>query len=416
VQRNLADRAEVAAHQVLELLGAQAAGVADVLADQARALVVAGRRQAARLARQLPEGDRRGAGHAARATSGRAELRRAAETGVKLAPKNRGQYPKGWRWKNGAFRYRVPPGMEDHWDGKTEFTLGATESEAYRVWAERLKLHQREANNIGEVLDRYLLLVVPTKAPKTREHNRRAITKRREVFGHVHLDDLRPTTHGYSYLDGRRPHLVAGKRALEVLSHAYTKAVQWGLVDENPILGRLRLSGEYSTPPRDRYVEDRELAEALKVASPLIRAYIGVKVLTGLRRGDNLRLRLADIQEDGIHVMPSKTANLRKAIDQAKALRPKLRDDVPFLFCTRKGEPCQDEDGAANGFDSIWQRFMAKALAKTTLAARFQERDLRAKVASDLPLALASALLGHADPKLTQRVYPRRPDLVTPAA
>lgn len=80
----------------------------------------------------------------------------------------------------------------------------------------------------------------------------------RAVFGHMKLTDLKPR-HGYAYLDARKPHLVAGKRELEVLSHAFTKAVQWGPIDDNPILGKMRLSGEYSTPPRDRYVEERRV-------------------------------------------------------------------------------------------------------------------------------------------------------------
>jgi len=58
---------------------------------------------------------------------------------------------------------------------------------------------------------------------------------------------------------------------------------------------------------------------------------------------------------------------------------------------------------------------MTRALKTTGLKERFQESDLRAKTASDIPLELASALLGHADQKITQRVYRRLPDGVKPA-
>ena len=57
---------------------------------------------------------------------------------------------------------------------------------------------------------------------------------------------------------------------------------------------------------------------------------------------------------------------------------------------------------------------MDKVLRETSLQERFQERDLRAKTASDMPLELASALLGHADVRITQKVYRRRPDVVKP--
>ena len=71
-------------------------------------------------------------------------------------------------------------------------------------------------------------------------------------------------------------------------------------------------------------------------------------------------------------------------------------------------------DGSANAFDALWQRVMGKALGETELKERLQERDLRAKTASDMPLELATALLGHADAGINKRVYRRRPDVVKP--
>jgi integrase len=340
-----------------------------------------------------------------------------------VAPKPRNTrntgHPKGWRWKNGAWRYRVPKGLESLWDGRREFTLGRTEAEAYKAWSDRLQL-QRHARTIADLLDRYAAQVVPTKAPKTQEANRAGLARLRKVFGHMLIGDLKPM-HVYGYADARSDAPVSAHRDIEVLSHAYTKAIEWGLTEAHPVLGKVRLQG---TRPRDRYVTDEELAAALAVAQPVIRAYIAIKLLTGLRRGDILRLTVSDLRDDGIHVRPNKTAKttrkrliiewtdeLRQAVDYAKAARPK--DLAPHLFCTGKGRPYVKEDGRANGFDSLWQRFMGRAM-RAGLQERFQERDLRAKTASDMPLELASALLGHADPRLTQRVYRRRPDLVRP--
>lgn len=44
--------------------------------------------------------------------------------------------PTGWRHKHGAFYYRPPIQLRDLWDGKTEYRLGKSLSEAYRVWAD----------------------------------------------------------------------------------------------------------------------------------------------------------------------------------------------------------------------------------------------------------------------------------------
>ncbi len=338
-------------------------------------------------------------------------------------PENKG-YPKRWRWKCGAWRYRVPEGFEHLWDGRCEFTLGRTDVEAYKTWADRLQLHQ-QANTIADLLERYQQQVVPTKAARTQQANNESVKRLRKVFGHMPIQALKPA-HVYQYLDQRRDHPTSANRDVEVLSHAYTKAIRWGVAEVHPIKGKVIA---HSERPRDRYVEDWELVEALTVANRVVRAYIGVKLLTGLRRADILSLRVADVKEDGIHVRLRKTARttgkrliiawtdaLRQAVSEAMAARPRPRI-VPiasWLFCTRRGEPYIKPNGSANAFDSLWQRFMGKALKETRLEVRFQERDLRAKTASDMPLELATALLGHADARLTQRVYRRRPDVVKP--
>jgi integrase len=150
-------------------------------------------------------------------------------------------------------------------------------------------------------------------------------------------------------------------------------------------------------------------------------------MLIGLRRGDLLRLRMADITDSGIKVTPRKTAGttgitrtfewspeLRAAVDMAKAARP--LHIAPWLFCTNKGEGYFDEDtGRPHGWNSMWQRFMARLLKNTKIKERFTEHDLRAKCASDAEsLGRAQQLLGHADSKITERVYRRKPEVVRP--
>ena len=66
----------------------------------------------------------------------------------------------------------------------------------------------------------------------------------------------------------------------------------------------------------------------------------------------------------------------------------------------------------AKGFDSIWRRFINKALKETKLSERFTEHDLRAKVASDTETENARKLLGHANIEVTERVYRRKPEFV----
>jgi integrase len=63
----------------------------------------------------------------------------------------------------------------------------------------------------------------------------------------------------------------------------------------------------------------------------------------------------------------------------------------------------------------MWRNFMARVLKETDLKEPFTEHDMRAKCASDAEtLEHAQALLAHADSKLTQRVYRRKPERVKP--
>lgn len=173
-------------------------------------------------------------------------------------------------------------------------------------------------------------------------------------------------------------------------------------------------------------VEALALQSARKSGSVLmIQAYIKLKLLTGLRRGDLLRLTMTDFQEDGLHVTPGKTANttgkrliydwteeLRNAFEEARDVRPVLS---PHLFCNRRGECYVKDDGSANGWDSLWQRFMDRLLVETKITQRFTEHDLRAKCASDAEtLEHAQQLLAHADGSTTKRIYRRKAEHVKP--
>ena len=333
---------------------------------------------------------------------------------------NRG-LPARWRLKHGAYYYRVPESLIELWDGKKEYRLGKSLNEAYRVWADKLELFA-DAKTMAELLDRYALEVIPTKAPKSQESNNISILKLRPVFGHMPINLVKPK-HVYQFRDIRgRDGKTAANRDIEVLSHAFTKAIEWGLTENHPIKGKVR---KFSTPPRRRYVENWEIEEALKVASPFITDYIRLKLLIALRRGDMLFIKLSDLKIDGIHVTPRKTAsssgksmiiewsdNLRFSIDEIKRVRKKINSI--WLLHTNKGQPYIKEDGAANGFDSIWRRFINKALNETDLRERFTEHDLRAKVASDIGSEQARQLLGHSNIQFTERTYRRKAEKVTP--
>lgn len=339
---------------------------------------------------------------------------------------NKGLPPR-WRMVGGAYYYQVPVDQRDKWDGKVTFKLGDSLADAYRAWAERIGV-VKNARTVAQLLDRYALEVVPTKGVLTQTEHRRAIVRLRGTFGDFAIEKMRPM-YMYQYVENHKtPN--QGRKEIKVFSHVYTKAVEWGLLDRHPFKGEVRLSGEKS---RTRYVEDWELEECLAMPSRrkkgsvlMIQAYLRLKLLTGLRKGDLLRLQESHLKEDGIHTFPRKTANttgkrqiiewspeLEETVKRAREARPVESD---YLFCNRYGECYFDPiKETASGWDSMWSRFMDRALEDTKLTIRFTEHDIRAKSASDaITLDHAKSLLSHADARLTDRVYRRKPERVKP--
>ena len=337
----------------------------------------------------------------------------------------RDKLPSRWRLHHGAYYYQVPPGNEPAWDGKASFRLGKTLPEAFRTWADRVET-KRPVKTIAELLDRYLIEVVPTKAPATQTGNRAFIKPLRATFGAMPLLPFEPQLI-YQYYTARSAKTSA-RREIEVLRHAYTMAVQWGLIPRHPFKGEVELPGSAS---RNRYVEDWELIECLSMKAKggalMVQAYLKVKLLTGLRRSDLLNLKMSQITEDGIAVTPSKTKNStgkKVVIEWSEALRIAVEDAKqarrvhlsPWLFANGLGECYWKEDkGDAPLWNKLWQSFMARALKETKLTERFTEHDIRAKCASDADtLAHACALLAHADPRTTERIYRRKTERIKP--
>lgn len=331
--------------------------------------------------------------------------------------------PTRWKFQHGAYYYRVPPGQEHQWDGKKMFRLGKSMSDAHACYALRIGSLEN-ISTITQLLDRYQIETVPQKKPATQKSNLISIRRLRAVFADnpirlikaqhvIQYRDAVSATHGK----------IAANRDLEVLSHAFSKAIEWGILDnaEHPMRG-LRLKNKKQ--PRTRYVTDDELAQALTVASDFLLNYIHLKGLTGLRKGDLLSIKLSDITENGIAITPRKTESttgrkklipLTPAIEDAIASIMQQRKKISgmYLFCTRQGGAYIDASGSTSGFDSVWQRYMKKVV--TLGIERFTEHDLRAKVASDATPEHAQQLMDHSNSEMTEKVYRRKAKIVQPA-
>ena len=256
-------------------------------------------------------------------------------------------------------------------------------------------------------MDRYIIESLPKKAERTRIDYMNALGRLRKVFGHMRPDDLKPK-HVYQYLD-RRP-AVRGNREKAVLSALMTECVRWGAIDRN-LVKEVRRNPE---KPRDRYVTDDELDAFLEHATSMVRAYVTLKMLTGLRQGQILGLERAQWDGERLTVPAAKNGRtvvyegpgLAEAIVALSECGGKFRS-MRWVLSTRNASRY-----TSDGFRSIWHRCMKKYV--DTGGERFTEHDLRAKVASDSGnLSSASSRMGHQSEATTNRVYRRRPVVAT---
>ena len=281
----------------------------------------------------------------------------------------------------------------------------------------RLVPSQTSIKTMGELIDRYMIEISPTKAESTYKGEIQEAKLLRAAFGEMYPKDVTPVVI-YEYMDFRSQTApVRVNREVALLSHMFKKAMRWGLVESNPC----RDVERNPERPRHRYVTDDELLAFKSIVPEWLSLYIDLKSLTGLRQTDMLSLRFDSFIEDGLLTGMSKTEKrtgkkylfewsdqLRATLDKIQQLPGKVKS--LYLFSNRKGQPY-----TGDGFRSIWHNWMVKALDRELLSERFQERDIRKKTASDVELEHAQLLLGHESVKTTIRNYRLLPIKVKPS-
>jgi integrase len=237
-----------------------------------------------------------------------------------------------------------------------------------------------------------------------------------EVFGKMALADIdQPMVYRYVTEKGT----VQANRDKALLSAAFSYAKNMGAFKgDDPTKG---LEARNPEKPRKRYVEDAELTALVNAASPKVATIARFIHLMGVRQSDALRVKMADIDDEGVHYTQGKTGTrlvvvwseeLREVVEQARTLW--RRFGRVWLFESKpRGKHAGKPIGpyTPSGLRSLWRPVRAKAgLTDVRL------HDLRAKASSDADTqGEAQALMGHADGKVTARHYRRKPVRVKPA-
>jgi integrase len=287
--------------------------------------------------------------------------------------------------------------------------LGRDYGEALRLWAEMEGRSIAKGQTVADALAYYIIAKTPELSPRTMEAYRVSQTKLGAKFGTMRLEALRPED-VTRYLRTASAKVSANRdKALLSAAYNYVNAEGWlSTVGYNP--ARVPRNKERA---RRRYVSDGELLALIKAATPKLALMIELAYITGVRRGDLLRIRLADLRDDGLHVEQGKTGRrqvfgwtdgLRRLTDAAKGLRRTVGSLWLFPADRSPGKAM-----SALALRTAWER-----ARKAAGLPDVRWHDLRRKAGSDAAQGDAQALMGHADGRVTERHYRAAPTKVTP--
>ena len=211
---------------------------------------------------------------------------------------------------------------------------------------------------------------------------------------------------------------VSVNRELEVLRHMLNKAVEWGMLDENPF-NRFKESVFFEEMnDRVRFLDKDEINKLLDVSPPYLANIIRAAIFTGLRKGDLLKMKWEDVDlergllsyrenkkkgKQGTKYLNKDMLDLLMGIPTGKSKYifngplPKKKDDKEYVALPDPdGKPLKDV-----------KRSFSTALRKAGIA-DFHFHDLRHTSASHLLMRGASLKtvqehLGHTTLAMTQR-------------
>lgn len=260
---------------------------------------------------------------------------------------------------------------------------------------EYARLHTQKSGGMPALIEQALPSILKGKAVSTTTKYKSTAKYLQEAFAEFAPNQV--TQRDVAML---RRHLIdhasVANRTISVLRMVFDYALEDHLVDFNPCIGVKSVRQN----KRDRRVEFHELAAIKSHAGPLLTVILDLCFLTGQRIGDVLKIKRADLREDGIYVEQQKTGarvliawnpELRTAVDRAKT----MHDSVPYLL--------QGKHGKAPVYQTIWKQYdKARRLAGLEDVVIHDMRAMSGTEAQDQGID-PQKLLGHTDRKMTER-------------
>jgi integrase len=290
---------------------------------------------------------------------------------------------------------------------------GATQREAQAKAAEFEKGKGRNLGpnlTIGDLIDAYEEIHVPTLGDGTLRQYRPALKKIRARFGNVNIGDLDRRMIAAWLNDLKNQYEGAKGRTIQVsrnvLGFLYRFAQSQGLVDENPAHGLPLPSGTSLKARKRPKMTPGTYSQILDAEEdPVLRSFYYLLGEAGLRPNEALRLTRDDLEYHAdmwwVRVHRSKTeAGTNRAVP--------IPDDLASVLYERKGFLFAGPSGKALRLEHIRFRKWNPLVERLGLAG-LQIKDLRPMCLTRWTLALEPEIVrhfaGHADFKTTSKHY-----------
>lgn len=322
--------------------------------------------------------------------------------------------------QDGTISYRVQvrlkgkPMQTATFSRKTDAKIWASQTESAIREGRHFQTTEAKRHTLGDLIDRYLTDVMPSKPKSAQDQTRQLIWWKSEL-GHNSLADCTP-----SLLAEYRDRLAKGEpqgtprspgtvnRYLAALSHAFTIAVkEWEWLESNP-LSRVRKPQE--PRGRVRFLSDDErerlLAACKESPNQFLYPVVVLALACGMREGEILGLtwEVVDLVQGRIILHETKNGERRlvpvtgHALDVLKEFAKVRRFDTPLLFPSK---------GTRSSVPMIMRSPWVKALKKAEIT-DFHFHDLRHSCASYLAMNGANMneiaeALGHKTLQMVKR-------------
>lgn len=262
---------------------------------------------------------------------------------------------------------------------------------------EYAKLRDEAKGGVPDLIDVALPHILRNAAANTSKGYRLSARKLKTVFAEFAPEDVKPKHVAAMKLKwAHTPNLT--NRHLTVLRLVFQFAVENQLVDSNPVTG----IKPYRTAKRGRLISLPEYTAIYRQAGPRLQVIMDLLIRTGQRINDVLKIRRADLTDDGIRFQAQKTGGkgtvpwtpeLRAITDRAKTLDGNIRS-LTLLH---------DRTGKAPTYWTVRDQWVRARTAAGVSDARIH--DLRAMAATWAKKQgfNPTTLLFHSSPSQTER-------------